>query len=77
MNTLDVHNLKSRLDDGETIELHSSQDLAYLRKSKITKDYLFVFNAKPLFGYKKFSTFVKKANGKVKQYALVESIEQI
>ncbi len=71
---MDIKMIKGRLDSSEIIELHNGEDLALVSKSKITGDYLFIFNAKPLFGYKTFRTFQQKANNKISQYSLQELI---
>lgn len=73
---MDIKNIKSRLDSNEIIELHNGEDLALVSKSKITGDYLLIFNAKPLFGYKTFATFQQKTNDKIKQYRLKELISE-
>lgn len=73
---MDIKDIKHRLDNKQTIELHNGEDLAHISKSKLTADYLFIFNTKPLFGYKTFTTFMKKVNEKVNQYRLTESISE-
>lgn len=70
------NNLKKRLDEKEVIEFHNGEDLASVFKSKLTKDYLFIFNAKTLFGFKTFKVFNNHLTRKIDQYSLVELSEQ-
>ena len=69
---MNIRDFKSKLDKREIVEMHNSEDLVQIVKSKLSDVYLFIFNAKPLFGYKTFSSFAKKANEKIEQYSLVE-----
>lgn len=43
---MDFNKIKDRLDAWEIVELHNGEDLATMSRSKITSDYLFVFNSK-------------------------------
>lgn len=69
---MDITKIKCRLDAGEIVELHNGEDLATISRSKITSDYLFVFNAKALFGFKTFNVFEKRAKEKIDKYSLIE-----
>jgi hypothetical protein len=69
---MDIIKIKNRLDAGEIVELHNGKDLATVSRSNITSDYLFVFNAKALFGLKTFKIFEKRAKEKIEKYSLIE-----
>lgn len=69
---MNIKYFKNRLDSNEIVELHNGCDFAQMAKSKLSNIYLFIFNAKALFGYKSFTTFEKRVNEKVEQYLLIE-----
>lgn len=68
---MDFNKIKDRLDAWEIVELHNGEDLATMSRSKITSDYLFVFNSKALFGLKTYKNFEKRAKEKIEKYLLV------
>lgn len=72
---MNLEKLKKRLDGRENIELHNGDDIAIIGKSKLTNDYVFIFNTKVLIGLKTFSLFKKKVIEKINEYSLIERIK--
>lgn len=71
---MNIKDFKSRLDNREIIDLHNGEDLAQIARSRLSNDYIFIFNARALFGFKTFRIFEKRANEKIEQYSLIELI---
>lgn len=72
---MNLNELKQRLDARENIELHNGNDIAIIGKSKLTDNYVFIFNTKVLFGLKTFSLFRKRVGEKLIQHSLIERAE--
>lgn len=73
---MDLKEIKSRLDNGEIIELHNGEHVAQISKSKLTGMYLFVFNGQGLFSYKTFKAFGTKLSERITLLDLVERVEE-
>lgn len=72
-----ANDIKKRLDNNEVLEFHNGDDLASISKGKLTKTYIFIFNSKPLFGFRTFKIFLERVNEKLIQYSLTECTKDL